>query len=380
MYRRLQKFNSLGKESCFLWGARQTGKSTLLKELFSSAPYYDLLLSDVFERLSRQPNLLREDLLAKPPVNSPVIIDEVQLVPKLLNEIQWLIVNKGFQFILCGSSPRKLKRKSGNLLGGRALRYELFPLVSKEIPAFDLSRALNNGLLPRHYLSDNAASLLQAYVGEYLKEEITAEAAVRNIPAFSDFLQAAAFSNGEIVNYSNIARECGISSPTVKEYFQILTDTLVGRLVPSYRKKPKRRVLHAPKFYFFDLGLASFLLKRGSIQFGSESFGKVFEHFIFQELFAYSSYSGKNFSVSYWRTASQLEVDFILGQNEVAIEVKSTKNVASHHLNGIKAFNEEYKPKLSTVVSLDPSARLINNINILPWKEFLDKLWAGEII
>jgi predicted AAA+ superfamily ATPase len=352
----------------------------LLKQLFPHAPYYDLLLSDVFERLSRHPQLLREDLLANPPLRTPVIIDEVQLIPQLLNEIQWLIVNKGFQFILCGSSSRKLKRRGGNLLGGRALRYELFPLASKEIPDFNLLRALTHGLLPRHYLAKNPIPLLQAYVGEYLKEEIAAEASARNIPAFGDFLQAAAFSNGEIVNYSNIARECGISSPTVKEYFQILIDTLIGRNLQSYRKRPKRRVLHAPKFYFFDLGLTNFLLKRDKIQIGSESFGKAFEHFILQELIAYSHYSGKNFPVSYWRTASQLEVDFILGEHEAAVEVKSTKNVATNHLTGLKAFREEYKTKHSMVVSMDPKPRLVNNILILPWEEFLRRLWDGKII
>ncbi|MEK7376658.1 MAG: AAA family ATPase [Candidatus Margulisiibacteriota bacterium] len=165
MYKRLQNFKSLGKESCFFWGARQAGKSTLLKQLFPRAPYYDLLLSDIFERLSRKPQLLREDLLLDPPKKTPVIIDEVQLIPRLLNEIQWLIVNKGFQFILCGSSPRKIIRKGGNLLGGRALRYEMFPLVSREIPDFDLLKALNHGLLPRHYLSRDPEPLLQAYVG-----------------------------------------------------------------------------------------------------------------------------------------------------------------------------------------------------------------------
>jgi uncharacterized protein len=380
MYKRLQKFGSLGKESCFFWGARQSGKSTLLKQLFPRAPYYDLLLSDVFERLSRKPQLLREELLLDPPSKTPVIIDEVQLIPRLMNEIHWLIVNKGFQFVLCGSSPRKLKRHGGNLLGGRALRYEMFPLVSKEIPEFDLLKALNHGLLPRHYLSKDPAPLLQAYVGQYLKEEIAAEAAARSVPAFGDFLQAASFSNGEIVNYSNIARECGISSPTVKEHFQILIDTLVGRYIHSYRKRPKRRVLHAPKYYFFDLGITNYLLKRGRIQLGSESFGKAFEQFILQELTAYSHYSGKNFPVSYWRTASQIEVDFILGEHEAAIEVKSTKNVSLQHLAGLKAFREEYSVKREIAVSLDPKPRLVGNIHVLPWKDFLGKLWSGEII
>jgi predicted AAA+ superfamily ATPase len=379
MFKRIQRFADLKQESCFFWGARQTGKSTLLVQLFPGTVFYDLLLSDVFERLSQRPKLLREDLLFKRPTG-PVIIDEVQLIPRLLNEVQWLMVNQGFQFILCGSSARKLKRKGGNLLGGRALRYELFPLVSQEIPNFDLLRALNQGLLPRHYLAENAGQLLQAYVGEYLKLEIAAEAAARSIPAFGDFLQAAAFSNGEIINYSNIARECGVSSPTVKEYFQILVDSLVGRFVYSYRKRPKRRVLLAPKFYFFDVGVVNFLLKRGQIQFGSEAFGRAFEHFIFQEIVAYSHYSGKHFDIRYWRTASQLEVDFILGEHEVALEIKGVELVASHHLKNLHAFREEYKPKKLIAISCDPVPRVSDNVLILPWQEFLSRLWAGEII
>ncbi|MEK7747143.1 MAG: AAA family ATPase, partial [Elusimicrobiota bacterium] len=254
----------------------------MLLKLFPDSPKYDLLLSDEYRRLLADPSLLRQDLLARPPKDKPVIIDEVQLIPELLNEVQWLIVNRGIRFILCGSSARKLKRGGGNLLGGRAMRFELFPLVSREIEDFDLLRALNNGLLPRHYQAEDAQRLLGAYVGEYLKEEIGAEALVRNIPAFSRFLDIAAFSNGEVVNYQNIAAECGVSGPTVKQYFQILEDTLLGRFVPSFRKRPKRRVVQSPRFYFFDVGLANFLLRRGRMEKGGELFGKAFEHFIFQ--------------------------------------------------------------------------------------------------
>ena len=378
MYQRLQKLAGRGKESCFLWGARQTGKSTLLKSLFPSSPYYDLLLSDEFERFNRHPKIFREELLADPTVKKfPIIVDEVQKVPILLDEIQWLIVNHGLQFILCGSSARKLKRGHGNLLGGRAIRYELFPLVYREIPNFNLLHALNFGFLPRHYRQANPSRLIKSYVGDYLKEEIAAEALTRNIPAFGRFLEASAFSNGEIVNYHNIASECGVSAPTVKEYFQILEDTLIGRFVPSFQKRPKRRVILAPKFYFFDVGLANCLLKRGKIVDRSETFGKAFEHFISQEIFAYRHYSGKDYAISYWRTASQLEVDFILGDHELAIEVKGTHETQHNHLKGLRAFQEEYKVKRSIVVSLDPKIRKTNGIWIYPWKDFLEELWSG---
>jgi Predicted ATPase (AAA+ superfamily) len=379
MYIRKQLFKDIGKESAFLWGVRQTGKSTLLKKLYPEAFYLDLLLSDEYERFLRNPSLIRE-ILTNQAVRQPVIIDEIQRIPALLNEVHWLIVNRNIQFILSGSSPRKILRLGGNLLGGRALRYELYPLVSAEIPGFDLLKALYHGLLPRHYLASNPDKFLSSYIGSYLRDEIIAEARIRNISSFSRFLEAAAFSNGEIVNFSNIATDCGVSSPTVKEYFQILEDTMTGMFVPSYQKKPKRRVITAPRFYYFDVGIAGFLLKRGRIKYGSESFGKAFEHFIFLELIAYSHYSGKNFTISYWRTASQIEVDFILGDHEIAIEVKSTDMVNPRHLKGLKSFSEEYKVRRSIVISTDPYPRLIGNIEILPWKVFLEQLWVGSVL
>lgn len=380
MFKRRQAFEGLRRDSCFFWGARQTGKSTLLKELFPGSPRYDLLLSDEYRRLHTRPSLLREELLAAPPGDQPVVIDEVQKVPGLLDEVQWLIVNHRMQFILCGSSVRKLMRSGANLLGGRALRFELFPLAYPEIPDFDLSRALNNGLLPRHYQADGARGLLEAYVGDYLREEIAAEALTRNVPAFSRFLESAAFSNGEIVNYHNIASECGVSAPTVKQYFQILEDTLIARFVPSFQKRPKRRVVQSPRFYFFDLGLANFLLKRGPVAPRSEAFGKAFEHFIYQELAAHSHYCGRRYPISYWRTASQLEVDFVLGDHQVAVEVKGTEQAASQHIRGLKAFAEEYKTKHSILVSLDVKPRILDGITILPWETFLKRLWAGDFI
>lgn len=379
MYIRKQDFNGLGKESTFLWGARQTGKSTLLKNLFPDATYFDLLLAGEYDRFLRNPSLLRE-ILVTTGFSNPVIIDEIQRIPSLLNEIHWLIVNKNTQFILSGSSPRNILRSGGNLLGGRALRHELYPLISAEIPDFDLVKALNGGLLPRHYQAANPHKLLSAYIGSYLRDEILTEAKIRNITSFSRFLEAAAFSNGEMVNYSNIAAECGVSSPTVKEYFQILEDTMTGRFLQSYQKKPKRRVILAPKFYYFDIGVANFLLKRGRIEQGSEAFGKAFEHFIYQELYAHSHYSDINYPISYWHTASQLEVDFILGDHEVAVETKSTSMVNPRHLKGLKSFAEEYKVKKSIIVSTDPYPRQLDNITVLPWQVFLNSLWAGEII
>jgi predicted AAA+ superfamily ATPase len=378
MYFRKQELIDSQNESLFLWGARQTGKSTLLKTLFPDALWFDLLLSDVYERLLRNPSMLRETIAAGQ--YTVMIIDEIQRVPELLNEVHWIITHLPVRVIMSGSSPRKIIRSNTNLLGGRALRYELYPFTSAEIPNFDLLKALNNGLLPRHYLSSSPKKMISAYVGNYLRDEIAGEAKIRNVANFSRFLESAAFSNGEMVNYANIASDCGVSAVTVKEYFQILEDTLIGRFLPSYQKKPKRRVITAPKFYFFDIGVVNYLLKRGKIDIGSELFRNAFEHFIYNELYAHSSYSGKDYPIYYWRTASQIEIDFVLGNHDVAIEVKATSNVQSRHLKGLKSFSEEYAVNQLVLVCNEPLPRISEGVRILPWKVFLEELWSDKII
>ncbi|MFM9005906.1 MAG: ATP-binding protein, partial [Flavobacteriales bacterium] len=236
------------------------------------------------------------------------------------------------------------------------------------------------GLLPRHYAVNQPKKLLNAYIGNYLRDEIAAEARLRNVAAFSRFLETAAFSNGEMVNYSNIAGDTGVSLPTVKEYFQILEDTLLGRYVPAFRKKAKRRVILAPKFYLFDVGVANALLRRGRIESGSEIFGKAFEHFIYQEICAHSSYSDLHYPITYWRTASQFEVDFVLGDHEVAVEVKGSNNIQPRHLSGLKAFTEEFKSRKQILVCNEPRMRKVDKILVMPWKEFLSQLWSGDIV
>jgi predicted AAA+ superfamily ATPase len=357
----------------------------LLKTLFPQALRYDLLRSSEFRRFIQNPAVLREELLA--PQNavqvfeSPVIIDEVQKVPELLDEIHSLIEDEGIRFILCGSSARKLKRGHANLLGGRAFRYELKPLTFREIPEFDLSIALNRGLLPRFYDSPHAARMMQAYIGDYLKEEIAAEALTRNIPAFNRFLEVAAISNGEQINNQNIARECGVSAPTVREYFQILEDTLIGSYLPAFTKTKKRRLVSASRFFFFDLAPVIHLTRRSRVDPGSELYGRAFEHFIWMELSAHSSYIGGGYPLAYWRTSSGFEVDFVLADGEVAVEVKSCDNVKEKHLKGIRAFKEEFVAKRYLVVSRDAHPRRTSDgIDILPWHDFLAQLWSGEIL
>lgn len=367
-------------ESYFLFGARQTGKSTLLWELFPEAAFYDLLENNTFERLQRNPSLLRQNLEMLEP-GTLVIIDEIQNLPELLNEVQWLMVRKGHRFILSGSSARKLRRSGVNLLGGRAIMQTFYPFVSHEIPDFDIVKAVNQGMLPRHYLASekNYWDLLQAYVSVYLKEEIKAESLVRNLSSFNRFLDAAALTDGEMVNYNNIASDCGVDAKTAKEYFSILEETLIGYMVPAYTKTVKRKVRQSPKFYFFDVSIPNYLLGRRMMQPGSDSFGHAFEHLVIQELIAYLGYRRVQNALSYWHTYNGYEVDAVLGDAEVAIEIKATNEVQHRHLHGLKAFKEEHPDARLVVVSLDPNPRLMNGVEIMPATYFFRQLWDEKI-
>lgn len=373
-------------QSAFLWGARKTGKSTYLKRCFPYSINYDFLKTDLFLDFSKNPALLREQLLTQRNekiLNYPIILDEVQKIPKILNEVHWLIENKKLSFILCGSSARKLKRGQANLLGGRAWRYEMFPFVTEELKNISLLKCLNQGMIPLHYMQDEAASKksLKAYVQDYLKEEIFAEGLTRNIPAFSRFFDAIGYSHGELINYSNIARDCGVDSKTVKEYFQILIDTLLGLIIEPFKKRQNRQVItKSSKFYLFDVGVAGIITKRQITEEKGEQFGKAFEHFILMEINAYRSYQELDFPINFWRTKSGLEVDFILGDGETAIEIKGSKKIDKTDLRPLLAFIEEYSPKKAIVVSNEKIERLCGKIQILPWEKFLSDLWRGKII
>lgn len=378
MIERIFKLQDAENESVFFFGARQTGKTTLLKELFPDVRYYDLLKSDEFERFSRRPWLLREELQDGHD-GELVIIDEIQKLPVLLDEVHWLIVNRGLRFILTGSSARKLRRSGVNLLGGRALRNTFYPLVSAEIPDFDLDRALNNGMLPRHYLVSDATRRLSGYVGNYLQTEIVEEALVRNLQSFTRFLDAAALTSGEMLVYNNVASDCGVSAVTAKAYFEILIDTLFGFMIPAYTKVMKRRLIQAPKFYLFDVGVTNYLLKRSHLQQGSPEYGHALEHFIMQELVAYFGYNQYDNVISYWRTNSGIEVDAVLGDADVAIEIKSSTEVKDSQMKGLKSFSDDYPQARLIIVSLDKYRRRKENIEIIPVREFLTDLWLGKI-
>jgi len=364
-------------KSAFLWGPRKVGKSHWLLQHFQDDIFIDFLKTDIFADYISRPSLLRERYAT---TDKRIIIDEVQMVPDILNEVHWLIENKQISFVLTGSSPRKLRKHHANLLGGRAWRYTMQPLCHPELLHTDLEKIMVSGLLPSHYLSEEPLQELRSYIADYLKEEIAAEAIVQNIPAFSEFLKVAAISTGELLNYNNVARESGVSAKVVRGYFQILEDTLLGFRLQPWRKVKTRRLIETEKFYLFDIGVANYLARR-SPKLGTPEFGKSFEHYILMELMAYKAYKNPELDITYWRTATGLEVDFILNDMEVAIEVKASKRVHETDTQALKILREENRVKKCVLVSLESKPKILNgHIHCLPWQLFLQQLWAGELL
>ncbi|MBQ4392669.1 MAG: ATP-binding protein [Prevotella sp.] len=378
MYKRIFDIESKLDEGMFLFGARQTGKSTLLKERFKGAIYYDLLNPRLRKALKLNPNSLWEALQDKPS-GTLVIVDEIQKVPELLDVVHSLMVDRGLFFILSGSSARKLKRSGANTLGGRAIPETLYPLVWPEVTDFQIDRAVQNGMIPRHYMIEDATKRLSGYVKVYLDEEIREEGEVRELDSFERFMEVAAISDGEMLNYSNIASDCGVSAKTVKSYFQILYDTLIGYEIPAFRKEIKRKIIQAPRFYYFDVGLANYLMGRTSLKRGTDDYGHAFEHLVMQEIIAYKGYNDKRDTVSYWHTYDQKEVDAVIGDAKVAIEIKSSEHIETKHKKGLKAFKEEHPDCRLILVSLDPITRKSGDEELIYVLDFLKMLWNGDI-
>ena len=378
MYKRIIDIERKLDEGMFLFGARQTGKSTLLKDRFRGAIYYDLLNPNLRKAFKRNPNSLKEALWDKP-AGTLVIIDEIQKVPELLDIVHTLMVDKGLFFILSGSSARKLKRSGANTLGGRAIPETLYPLVWPEVTDFQIDRAVQNGMIPRHYMVEDATKRLSGYVKIYLDEEIREEGEVRELDAFERFMEIAAISDGAMLNYSKIASDCGVSAKTVKSYFHILYDTLIGYEIPAFRKEIKRKIVQAPRFYYFDVGLANYLMGRHTLKRGTDDYGHAFEHFVMQEIIAYKGYNDKRDIISYWHTYDKKEVDVVIGDAKVAIEIKSTEHVETKHKKGLKAFSEEHPDCRLILVSLDPITRKSGDKDLIYVLDFLKMLWTGEI-
>lgn len=319
-------------------------------------------------------------MLAEQNLSAIAVVDEIQKLPELLDEAHRLIEERGQVFLLTGSSARKLKRGGANLLAGRAWWAELHPLTTREITNFDLLTYLNRGGLPAVYQSEDYAEELKAYTSLYLTEEVKNEALARNVVQFSDFMELVALSNGEEISYQSLAGDCGVSPNTIKNYIQVLEDTLIAFQLRAFKKTRQRKAISRSKLFLFDVGVANQLANRGEIFDQSELFGKAFEHFIILEIRAYLSYLRKNLKMYYWRSTSQFEVDLIIG-NRWAIEIKSTHSVQSKHLKGIRALKEEGLIENYAVVCCERTERVTaDKIRILPWNVFLEKLWQGTIL
>lgn len=364
----------LKKKSCFLLGPRQTGKSSLIRHVLKDYPVYNLLDNEVYLKLSRSPQRLREELTPKTKI---IIIDEIQKLPVLLDEVHLLIEEHGIKFLLTGSSARKLRRGGTNLLGGRALVRHLHPFSFYELQdKFHLLQAINNGLIPSMYFSDPPDEDLESYIGTYLKEEVAAEALTRNVPAFSRFLEVAALCNGRLINYTKISNDAQVARSTIQEYFQILKDTLIAYEVSAWKMSKKRKPISTSKFYFFDIGVCRYLQNRSKIKTGSPEFGEAFETFIFHEIKTYLDYVSRE-EVCYWRSQSGYEVDFVIS-DITALEVKASKTIGQHDLKGLIALQEEKLLKNYLLVCLEERERTIDKIKIVPWRLFLSKLWRGD--
>ena len=373
----------LEKKSIFLFGPRQTGKSSYIKNQLSEPKLaWTLLDSELYRDLSMRPSILRNTLRAKGINDGVVVIDEIQRLPELLNEVHMLIEETGIHFLLTGSSARKLKKKGVNLLGGRAGLFNFHPLVWPEIKNFDISleRIFKSGLLPAPFSDDDYETFLSDYVGLYVKEEIETERQVRNLPPFWEFLRTVATTSGDIANYENVARDISISGVSVLEWYNILVDTLIGFEVPPYRKTKIRKPNAASKFYIFDVGVCRKLQKLTLIEEETAEFGKYFENYIAMEIRSWLDYnSSGNTGLTYWHAQSGQEVDFIINER-VAVEVKATKRVSIKDLKGLKALMEEGLMEKYILVCRENYPQLLDNgILVLPYEDFLSRLWNGEL-
>ena len=378
--RRLDIARDLRSRSVFLFGPRQTGKTTWLRRRFPGSRWFNLLHGDVFLRLSREPGRLRAELAAESGAANPVIIDEIQKLPSLLDDVHDLMESRGLRFVLAASSPAKLRRGGVNLLGGRARTRRLFPFVSAEVPDWDLLRAINVGGIPSIYFSSDPVEDLRAYCGSYLQLEVQAEGLVRGIEPFSRFLAAAAVSRGQPIVFERLASDAAVPARTVREYFQVLQDTLLATLLPPFTpRRPRRKPASRAKLYFFDVGVANLLAGITRVEAGSPTFGLALEQLIFCELTAWLSYARDARPLTFWRTVDGSEVDFVVGET-AAIEVKATGAVTRRDLTGLRRLADETPLAERIVVCRESAARVVEGIRILPVMEFLRRLWDGELL
>ncbi len=368
----------LETRSVLLLGPRRTGKTWWVQHQAPTHRAYDLLKSDVFQRLSARPSLIRESLGAG---DRLIVIDEIQKLPVLMDEVHVMIEETGTCFLLTGSSSRKLERSHTSLMGGRARTRLLCPLVSAELEAWDLQRAIQYGMLPPVYLSDDPLGDLDSYVGTYLREEIMAEALSRKIENFSRFLHHAAHASGEIVNFESVGRDAQVPARTIREYYSVLLDTLMGAMLEPLQTTGKRKAVSKGKFYFFDIGVVHSLTGELSVPPHTAGYGKAFEHLIWQELNAYQKYFARRSRINFFRDIHGAEVDFVLDER-IAVEVKSAQIVHDKHLRGLEAILEQsdFPIERRIVVCQEPQRRKVAGIEMIPYGEFLEELWSGTLL
>lgn len=387
--KRILKINLPVGQSAFLWGARKAGKTTFLKHKFPDSYFIDFLDSETLFQYQEKPYLLREyaESLTNKELEKPIIIDEVQKNPQILNDVHWIIENlKPASFILCGSSARQMKKAGVNLLGGRAWRFDFMPLLYPELTKLDLKHIFKTGLLPSHYLDPKHIERhLKAYVYDYLTHEIQAESYLRNIRAFAKFLDIMAYSHGEVINYSNIARDCAVDSKTIKSYFEILEDMMIGSFVFPFADRKKRSHLSShPKFYLFDVGVANFIAKRHINEMRGAEAGRAFEHYVFTELLGYKKLKNCDTDIEYWRTKTGHEVDFILNKGQIAIECKISDHIQKKDITSLLAYAQDFPEAELKLVCLEKQRRVIKHedikITIHPLEDFLKQLWADKML
>jgi predicted AAA+ superfamily ATPase len=372
MYQRLINIDPQSLESYLILGPRGTGKTTWIKSHFKGAIYIDLLNEATYFELKANPHALETYF----PKNSEIwiIIDEIQRVPELLNEVHRAIEHSKRRFILTGSSARKLKQTGVNLLAGRALQRNMFPLTAMEQQDhFDLQQALLTGQLPKVKTITDPKDFLQTYVNTYLREEVLQEGLVRNMRAFHRFLEVASFSHAQQINHSSIAREVGVDQKTVVGYFDILEDLLLASRLPVFDKRAKRRLSQHPKFYYFDAGVFQTLRPKGPLDISSEIGGAALEGLILQEMKAINAYLRRDYQFYFWRTSNQMEVDFIAyGEHGlIAIEIKATAQVHQHDYSGLKAFRTDYPMAECYLIYLGEQEKQIDGITLLPARQAL---------
>jgi len=386
----LKRFLQLPKKhSFFLLGPRGVGKSTLVRRQFDheASVIFDLLEAKYEERFSRNPDELKDIVLALPKEKTHIIIDEVQKIPKLLDIVHQLIESTDKHFILTGSSARKLKRGGANMLAGRAFVYHLYPLSIFELQAdFSLEERLQWGMLPKilEYKQDNfRRKYLQTYAHTYLREEVWEEQFIRELDPFRRFLEVAAQMNGKIINYSNIAKDVGVEHKTVEKYYTILEDTMLGFLLDGFQHSFRKRLSGKPKFYFFDTGVTRTLSRQLSIPYvpGNTAYGEVFEHFVLLECLKLSSYFFDEYRFSYLKTKDDVEVDLIVerpGQNFLFIEIKSSSNLSKEAISSFWHITKDFPNCEAVCFSNDPYEKKWDHVRAIPWKEGLKRYFLPQ--